>query len=557
MLRQLSLRNFVLVTQLELDFQKGFTVLTGETGAGKSILIDALQLALGSRGDAHVVREGQERAEISATFDMHNPALTQWLEEAGFQDNGDELLLRRTIDTQGKSRAWINGSSATISQLRELSEFLVDIHGQHAWQGLTKANRVRELLDAYGKIDTNRLQPLWDEWQNAEKKLHQAKQQLERSQTEHERLSWQLSEIEKLSPQKDEWDELNTEHERLSHAQLLIDSAQTARDALSESDRSATDQINHAISTLEKAASIDSSLADIVGILKDAAALVEDSRHSLSNWLRHTDLDPQRLEELDTRMSLWMSLARRYRRKPEELFDLYQQWKVELSALESGSDIDALEAICEKTKQAWYALAQQISKQRLQVAPQLSLAITTAMQSLGMQGGRFEASVTPLEMPQSSGLEQIEFLVAGHAGTTPKPVAKVASGGELSRLALAIAVTTSQLGYTPTLIFDEIDVGIGGAVAQTVGHLMQQLGLDKQVLAVTHLAQVAAYANQHLVVSKQTSEQTDHMVTSSIVHPVSEQPRIIEIARMLSGGAHSQASLAHATEMLDAAQQRC
>ena len=555
MLRQLSLRNFVLVTRLELDFQTGFTVLTGETGAGKSILIDALQLVLGARGDIHVIQEGQERTEISAAFDVsHGGALTHWLDDAGFEDNGNELLLRRTIDTQGKSRAWVNGSPATITQLRELSEFLVDIHGQHAWQGLTKPHQVKELLDAYGKIDTSTLLPLWDAWQTAEKKLKDAKQQIEQSQTEFERLSWQITEVEKLAPQKDEWDELNQEHERLSHAQLLIDSAQEASNALAESQYNAIDQIHQAVHTLERAAAIDPHLADIVSILKDAHALVDDSRHSLNNWLRHTDLDPGRLEELDTRMSLWMSLARRYRRKPEELFDTYQEWKTEQATLQASSDIQALEATAEKTKQAWYSEAQKISKLRRLAAPQLSQAITAAMQTLGMQGGRFEVGVQELPTPQSSGLEQIEFLVAGHAGATPKPVAKVASGGELSRLALAIAVTTSQLGYAPTLIFDEIDVGIGGSVAQTVGRLMRQLGVDKQVLAVTHLAQVAAYAHHHLVVSKQTDEQNNRTITSSKVTPVEEQERVTEIARMLGGEDKSQASLAHAHEMLEAAQ---
>ena len=554
MLRQLSLRNFVLVAELELDFQAGFTVLTGETGAGKSILIDALQLALGSRGDANVVQDGKNRAEISATFDAHHGELSQWLDEAGVQDNGEELLLRRTIDAQGKSRAWINGSPATITQLRELSEFLVDIHGQHAWQGLTKPNRVRELLDAYGKIDTGMLSPLWEQWQTAEKKLKSAQGQLEKSQTEHDRLSWQINELDKLAPQKDEWDELSNEHERLSHAQLLINSAQNASNVLADSQHSALDQIYQAIHTLEKAATIDPVLADIVSILKDAQALVDDSKHSLSNWLRHADLNPRRLEELDARMGLWMSLARRYRRQPEELFDLGQEWKKSLVAIEAGSDIHALEQEAQVTKQAWYQQAQQISRQRHHAAPLLSKAITTAMQTLGMQGGRFEVAIHELPAPQSNALEQIEFLVAGHAGATPKAVTKVASGGELSRLALAIAVTTSQLGHTPTLIFDEIDVGIGGIVAQTVGGLMRRLGSDKQVLAVTHLAQVASYAHHHLVVSKQASQQADHTITSSQVALVEERRRIAEIARMIGGDEHSTTSLAHAQEMLTIAQ---
>lgn len=550
MLRHLSLHNFVLVTHLELDFASGFTVLTGETGAGKSILIDALQLVLGGRGDIYVIQEGKERTEISATFDASHPKVKQWLDESGIQENDEELLLRRTIDLQGKSRAWINGTPTTIGQLRELSAFLIDIHGQHAWQNLTNTNSAKELLDAYGQIDTSLLHPLWEDWQRAEKKLKIAQQEQVQSQTEHERLLWQINEVSTLEPQKDEWEELSSEHDRLSHAQLLMDSAQAANHALGDSQHCALDQIQASIHALDKAASIDPELANIISILKDAYALVDDCRHSLNNWLRHTDLEPDRLEELDTRMALWLNLSRRYHRKPEELFDLYQSWQSTLVDLEKNANLENLERDALNAKKAWYDHAQKISQQRKEVAPQLAHAITTAMQTLGMQGGKFDVAISALTTPQSSGLEQIEFLVAGHAGSTPKPVAKVASGGELSRLALAIAVVTSQHGYTSSLIFDEVDVGIGGAVAQTLGQLMRQLGLNKQVLAVTHLPQVAAHAHQQLVVSKQSDENG----TTSRVLLVENEARIAEIARMLGGEGTSYTSLAHAKEMLKSAQ---
>lgn len=550
MLRQLILRDFVLVDELELDLHAGFTVLTGETGAGKSILIDALQLALGGRSDAGVVREGQTRAEISVAFSM--PEMTgikHWLADAGFDQEEDELLLRRTIDSQGKSRAWINGSPATIGQLRELGEFLVDIHGQHAWQSLTKPERVRELLDAYGLIDNSALLPLWQQWQQAENRLRSAQDKALHADRERERLNWQIEEVDKLAPRENEWDELNTEHERLSHAQMLLDAAQTSCNALSEEGDSASDRLGQAIIALQKAATIDPQLADILKVVQDAQALAEDAHHSLNTWLRHTDLDPQRLEELDQRIASWLSLARRYRRQPQELPALLQSWQQELAELEASSDIAALEKTAEQAKKTWLVAAQQVSAQRQQAAPKLSKAITAAMQGLGMVGGRFEVAITPLPQPQASGINHIEFLVAGHTGSTPRPVNKVASGGELSRLALAIAVTTSQLGHTPTLIFDEIDSGIGGSVAQTVGLLMQQLGKERQVLAVTHLPQVAASAHHHWVVSKQTSGKT----TTSRITPVSESDRVTEIARMLGGDATSQAGLAHAQEMLHAA----
>lgn len=551
MLRQLTLRDFVLVSELELDFHAGFTVLTGETGAGKSILIDALQLAMGGRGDAAVVREGQSRAEVCASFEIQSqPGLARWLDEAGFEHGHEELLLRRVIDLQGKSRAWINGSPATMTQLREAGAFLIDIHGQHAWQSLMKADRVRSLLDAYGRIDVSPLQAVWRTWQEAQQRLDAAQRHAAGAQQEHERLTWQISELEKLSPQEGEWDTLSAEHERLSHAHMLIESAQMASHTVNGEDHGITQQLAQVAAALEKAASIDPHLADILKVLHDANALLEDAGHSLNSWLRHTDLDPERLEVLDARMGSWVSLARRYRCPPQELAQLLEKWKQELMALEAGADIETLQAHAAHAKKAFLDVAASISAKRRQAASALALSITKAMQGLGMTGGRFDVEVSPLAEPQSSGIDRIEFLVAGHAGATPRPVGKVASGGELSRLALAISVTTSQLGHTPTLIFDEVDSGIGGSVAQTVGELMRQLGLDRQVLAVTHLPQVAAYAHQHLVVSKQGASKDG--VAMSQVLPVEGEGRVKEIARMLGGDAKSKAGLAHAREMLGA-----
>ena len=556
MLRRLNLRDFVIVTSLDIDLSSGFTALTGETGAGKSILIDALQLALGSRGDAGVVREGAARADITAEFEPSNALMSKlgaWLEEAGFEAaSGEPLLLRRVVDNQGKSRAWINGRTATVSQLRELGEYLVDIHGQHAWQSLTRADAIRALVDEQAGVDTPALQAAWATRRQARQKLEDARTRQADLDRERERLQWQIAELDKLNPQADEWEELNAEHQRLSHGQAILDATQLALNQISEADDSADSLTSRAIDALDDVARYAPELANALEVLRSAQAQLQDAAHSLSATLRHTDLDPDRLAEVDGRMSLWMSLARRYRRTPAELPELLQSWKAELAEVDAAADLAALEQQAEAAHQAWLASAKVASRQRAAIAPVLSQSVTEAMQKLGMAGGRFEVALVKQDEPQAFGLESAEFLVAGHAGSTPRPLGKVASGGELSRLALAIAVTTTQradeANAVGTLIFDEIDSGVGGAVADTVGQLMQQLGRDRQVLAVTHLAQVAACAHQHLVVSKALVDGQ----TSSDIRPVSDDARVQEIARML-GGAITDTSRAHAQAMLHTA----
>lgn len=551
MLRRLALRDFVIVTTLEVELSDGFSVLTGETGAGKSILIDAVQLALGSRGDAGVVREGAARAEITAEFDA--PAsLLAWLDAAGFE-GADTLLLRRVIDAQGKSRAWVNGSPATVAQLREAADHLVDIHGQHAWQSLTRPAAVRGLLDAYAGVDTDPLTATWSAWKAASDALEKARTQQADLERERERLAWQVNEVNKLAPGADEWDDLNAEHGRLSNAQALMDAARMALDALSEADTSADGLTGRATDALESVAEHDTRLAEVVEVLQSAQAQLQDAAHTLSSYLNHADLDPERLQELDERLSAWMSLAKRYRRTPAELPATLLQWKDELAALDAASDLAALEARVKTTKATFDTEAKRISATRRGAAPKLSQAVTAAMQQLGMAGGVFEVSLLKQDSPQSYGLESAEFLVAGHAGSTPRPMAKVASGGELSRIALAIAVTTSQLAphgeAAGTLIFDEVDAGVGGAVADTVGRLMKQLGRDRQVMAVTHLPQVAACADHHFVVAKAAHEGR----TRSDITPVHGETRVAEIARMLGGERLSSTSLAHAQELLSVA----
>jgi len=543
-LRRLSLRDFVIVAELEVEFDSGFSVLTGETGAGKSILVDALQLALGSRGDAGVVREGATRAEIGAEFDA--PAsIGRWLDDAGFEA-GDTLLLRRTIDAQGKSRAWINGSAATIAQLREAADHLVDIHGQHAWQSLTRGPAVRALLDAFAGVDAAPLATLWSQWKHAAEALERAGTQQAGLDRERERLAWQIGEVDKLAPGADEWVELEAEHKKLANAQSLIEAARAALDAVSEADDNADALTGRALHALGDVAEFDAQLAATIEVLHGAQAQLQDAAHTLSSYLNHTELEPQRLQALDERLSAWLGLARRYRRLPAELPELLAQWKHELKALDAAADLEALQRELARARGAVDAEAKRVSAARRAAAPKLAGVVTQAMQQLGMAGGRFKVALLKQDAPQSFGLESAEFLVAGHAGSTPRPLAKVASGGELSRIALAIAVTTSQLQSAGTLIFDEIDAGVGGAVAETVGRLMKQLGRDRQVLAVTHLPQVAACADHHFVVAKQARDGA----TLSDVRAVGGEVRVAEVARMLGGERLSNTSLAHAQEML-------
>ena len=511
-LRRITLRDFVIVQELELELSSGFTVLTGETGAGKSILIDALQLALGARADAGVVREGATKTDISAEFDCPAHALA-WLEEAGIETD-PLLLLRRTVDIQGKSRAWINGVPATAGQLRALGDFLLDIHGQHSWQSLTRPESVRHLLDAFSGFSSAETGRRWTQWRADQTALLQARHAQATLQQERERLQWQISEVDKLAPVDGEWEELEAQHKRLSHVQALLDGAQGALQILEEDEAGVLTGLTHA--------------------------------HALLQSQEHIEPDFANLAELDARLSLWMALARRYKRAPGELPALLRDWKTQMQQLEAATHLTQLEAAESVSAKAYQVAARTLSAARAKAAPGLSDAITRAMQGLGMEGGKFEVVVQKIKEPSPHGMDNVAFLVAGHAGLTPKPIGKVASGGELSRIALAIAVTTSQLGTAATLIFDEVDSGVGGAVAETVGRLLEQLGRDRQVLAVTHLPQVAACANHHLKVAKKRGPQG----TTSSVLAIQGESRVGEVARMLSGERATDKTLAHAQEML-------
>ncbi len=558
MLRRLTLRDVVIVPRLEIELGRGFTVLTGETGAGKSILIDALQLALGNRADAALVREGAARAEVSAEFDT--PAsLRPWLDEGGFAVD-DTLLLRRTVEAQGdaagRSRAWINGSPATVAQLREAADHLVEIHGQHAWQSLTRPAAVRALLDAQAGSDTAAMAAAWQAWRLAMAALADARARQDTLERERQRLAWQIAEIDKLAPAEGEWDELEREHQRHAHAQALLDGARAALEAIAEAEANADALCSRAITALDEVQRFDAALGEVAEVLRGAQAQLEDAAHTLHAYLGHREPDPARLAELDARLGAWLALARRYRRGPAAPAARGGGGGHAKGDLDAASDLQALERAAADAERAWRHQADRISRLRRQAAAPLAAAVTQAMQHLGMAGGRFEIALLPLQEPQAGGLETIEFRVAGHAGSTPRALGKVASGGELSRLALAIATATvaprapaaavaaGQTPPTATLIFDEIDAGVGGAVADSVGRLMKQLGGSSQVLAVTHLAQVAACADRHFVVSKALQGRQ----TLSAIEAVEGEARVAEIARMLggerlSGTAHAQALL--------------
>ena len=547
-LRRIALRDFVIVEALELDLHAGFTALTGETGAGKSILIDALQLLLGARADAGVVREGAERTELCAEFDVQGAALGAWLAQGGYADE-QTLLLRRSIDLQGRSRAWINGSAATAGELRALGELLVDIHGQHAWQGLTRPDTVRGLLDAYAGSPVQPLAALWAAWREAHRALESTRAAQDGVQQERERLQWQIDEVSRLAPLTGEWEELNLRHARLSNAQALIDGAGSALASLEhEEGGGALALLARARHHLGTQSALEPEFAALTQELDSCIAEAEDVARSLHGYLRHADPDPSGLAQLDARLSQWLQLARRYKRAPEELPALLEGWRSALEHLDSAADLERLQAAERTQRSAYDKAARALSLARARAAPRLARAITDAMQGLGMEGGHFSVELTPAPEPGPHGIDQVAFLVASHPAMTPRPVGKVASGGELSRIALAISVCTSELGEAPTLIFDEVDAGVGGAVGHQVGRLMRTLGRARQVLAVTHLPQVAACADQHLVVSKHKAASG----TTSAVAAAQADARVAEIARMLGGSPRSATTLAHAREMLGA-----
>lgn len=546
MLRTLHIRDFVIVEETEIHFGPGFTVFSGETGAGKSILIDALALALGERGDASMLREGAARADVTAVFDT--PAhLQDWLTERDLDAAGPELALRRVIDAQGRSRAYLNGTPVTVALLRELGEHLVDIHGQHAHQSLMRPEAQRDLLDAHGGHADLRhaVAQAWKHWRGLQRQLEAAEHDADSLATERERVQWQADELDALALGPDEWDTLQVEHTRLAHAQSLLDGASQVLEALDGEEESARHRLNVALQGAQQMLRHDPALKGLCDALESAGIAIGEAVSDLNGYITRVELDPQRLAVVEARMGAVFETARKFKTTPEELPALRDALHAQLADMQAAGDIEALRAQAAAAQTAYDAAAAKLSTARRKVAKDLGKQVSQAMQTLAMQGGTFEATLAE-STPSAQGSETVEFRVAGHAGTTPRSLAKVASGGELSRISLALSVIASRAARVPTLIFDEVDSGVGGAVAEVVGKLLRELGARHQVLCVTHLPQVAACGNSQYRVSKSESRGT----TRSQITELNIDARVEELARMLGGITITDTTRNHAREML-------
>jgi DNA repair protein RecN (Recombination protein N) len=553
MLRSLYIRDFVIVDELDIDLESGFTVLTGETGAGKSILLDALSLAMGERADPSQIREGKNRAEISAIFSLSGPlkkTISSWLDAQDFstEDDGATIILKRVIDTSGRSKAFINGGTATLNQLKELSSLLVDIHGQHAHQLLLKAGAQRDLLDNQANLDglVAEVKQLYQAWQTAKKQLQLAISAGDNLQKEQERLVWQLEELDALAPQAGEWTEIEQDHARLANAAKLIEGSQNAIQALQDQEGNAEELLSKAFHEIADLAKLDSNLEDAKIAIESAQIQISEASHSLNRYLQKIDVDPERLATVEERLKALHNAAKKFKVTPNDLPGKWAEIQEQVTALKNSQDLGALEQNLSKTLAGYTKSAKKLSQERIAAAKILETLVTAAMQDLAMSGGVFAIQIETLEEGNAHGLEQVEFLVAGHPGATPKQLSKVASGGELARISLAISVITSEASQIPTLIFDEVDSGIGGAVAETVGKRLKELGQAHQVLCVTHLPQVAAEGHQHWKVAKQSQDN----VTISSMQILSRQERVEEIARMLGGAEITDTTRRHARELL-------
>lgn len=546
MLRELFIRDYIIVESLELSFDTGFTVFTGETGAGKSILIDALGLVLGQRAETDVVRQGAHRAEISATFDA-DPSVQRWLADQGFESQETELVLRRVLDTQGRNKAYINGSPATLTQLKELGEQLIDIHGQHAHQGLLKEEFQRDLLDAQGDLLPLRqtVKEAWQRWQAALKALQAAQQGAATQAAQIEQLQWQVDQLDALALKPGEWDAVSAEHTRLSHGQSLIEGAGEILAALDDDQAGLVRLADKAALKLSGLAKHDAALQNTVTSLESARIALAEARSDLNSYVSDLDLDPERLAQVEQRMRAIFDAARQFQCEPEQLLTLHREAHDKLQSLSLGTDIHALTQAVQEAEKSAQEVAQKLSKGRRKIAQTLSDQVTASMHQLAMQGGKFEVDVQTGK-PSSTGIDSVCFKVAGHEGVAPKPLAKVASGGELARISLALSVLASQVARVPTLIFDEVDTGIGGAVAEIVGQLLRELGVRHQVLCVTHLPQVASKGQHHYEVSKLKKDG----VAISDVRPLDQTGRVESIARMLGGIKITDTTREHAREML-------
>ena len=554
MLRSLTIRNFVVVDTLDVEFGPGLTVLTGETGAGKSILLDALGLLLGDRFELRQLRPGAERAELAATFEITDrPAIAAWLSEHALTADGDEVLLRRVLDAQGKSRAWINGHPATLAQLKELGECLVDIHGQHAHQALAAPEAQRNLIDAFGGFVSlaRDVGERFRAWRTAVERADAAAHASEATATERAYLDGRRRELAALAVTDSEWAELSAAQSRLANAADLIAAATEGAQALADGDDTLTVRLAQLTQRLRSASAHDASLAEVVALLEPAAIQLDEAARALRDYQRHLDLDPAELARVEQRLGAIHDMARKHRIRPEALPALLAETEARVAALAEAADAAALAASAEETERQFRTQATALAKKRHFAGNELAHRVTEVMQQLAMTGGRMEIGREALATPASYGLEQIDFRIASHPKQPLGPLARVASGGELSRIALAIQVVASEVGQVPTLVFDEVDSGIGGAVAATVGKLLQDLGARRQVLCVTHLPQVAAFADAHFRVTKVATGNGGAGGVRSDLLRLGAADRVEELARMLGGAQITAKTRAHAKELHD------
>ena len=551
MLLALSLNDFVIVDRLNLDFQPGFTVLTGETGAGKSITLDAIGLLLGDKADYGQIRQGAAEARLSALFDLSElPELQAELREQGLlAEDAEELSIRRIIDAKGKSRSYINNQAATLSQLKSIGSRLIDIHGQNAHHSLNQEAAQRELLDAFAGCTAlaGEVKAAYQSWQNANQALKAAQTQSENLQIERERLEWQFDELSRLAPAPGEWETVSQSHDSLAHAAELMEAAQETEEAIN-GDNGLQAQIYRCQKKLEALSRIEPRFNESLNLLASIEAELGEVSANMRDVASRSDLDPAELAAQEQRLSELMGMARKYRVEPQDLPAKMQEIEAALQQLQTAADIAALEAATERCEKQYHEAAQQLSAGRRQAAERLGSETAAHMQELAMKGARFHIELLPAS-PSAFGLEQVQYQVAANKGSPLRPLNKVASGGELARISLALQVVTSQYTQTPTLIFDEVDTGIGGGVAETVGRALRSLGRKHQVLAVTHLPQVAACGEQHWQVRKNSEGEQ----TVSSIRVLSAEERVEEIARMLGGETLTATTRSHAAELLEMA----
>ncbi|MEE8254146.1 MAG: DNA repair protein RecN [Nitrosomonadaceae bacterium] len=555
MLRFLNIQDFIIVDRMEMEFVPGFTVLTGETGAGKSILIDALSLALGERGDAGEVRNGSKRAEISAEFDVSkSPELVDWLRENDLEGHGDDdnvCLMRRVIEIGGRSRGFINGRPATLQQLRTAGEKLVDIHGQHEHQSLLRSEAQRDLLDAFSgsRELAQAVATGYRRWQSLQQRRMTWEQNAVTFVREREQLELQNRELSALNFSPDEWQTLQADHSRLSHSASLLEAVQACLEIMSEGESASLAQINSITSRLNGLLQYDTNLKDVLDMLESAQIQLQEVVYELGHYQQRLDLDPQRLQEMEERLSVVHAAARKYRVAPDELPNLLKTVTERLEKFSQDGDVEAMAKEEAIARDVYLKLAKKLSVVRDGAARKLTEQVTAAMQTLAMEGGKFAVTQISLEQGNAHGMEQIEFQVSPHQGLPLRPLAKVVSGGELSRISLAIQVITSKVSAASTLIFDEVDAGIGGRVAEIVGGLLKKLGTERQVMCVTHLAQVASAGDQQWQVVKSGDPTNGENILSRIT-VLKNQERVEEIARMLGGVKITETTRKHAAEML-------